>query len=56
MSIGVDKVSLVLLDEGVVSVGDWELARKFSMLPSHLEGPDILPGGPWWEERSSQRG
>jgi len=30
MSMGVDKVSLVLLDEGVVAVGDWELARKFS--------------------------
>jgi len=45
VSIVVDEVSLVLLDEGVVAAGGWELARKFSKLPSHLEGPDFLPGG-----------
>jgi len=45
VTMGIDEVSLVLLDAGVVAMGGWELAKKFRRLPSHLEGPDFLHGG-----------
>jgi len=44
VSMGVEEVSFIHLETGVLAFGVWEPAKKFRRLPSQLEGPGFWPG------------
>jgi len=44
VSMGVEKVSFICLEVGGLTLGVWELAKKFRRLPSCLEAPDFWFG------------